>query len=96
MNFDRLHNKAESGSSFFGDKNYTRIYISAFGDNPTLQDISNSFSLQTKKNDIKAEIILAGSSGYYDFEPIVRVDKPDGPIVLFRNVTAEIAGIIVF
>jgi len=90
LNFDRLHNKAESGSGFFGDKSCTRIFISAFGDNPTLQDISNAFSVQTKKNDINAEIVIAGPSGYYDLEPIVAVDKPDRPTVLFRNVTAEI------
>jgi NADH-quinone oxidoreductase subunit F len=95
VNFDRLYNKAESGSGFFGDRNYTRIYISAFSDDLTLQDISNAFSAQIEKNTVRAELVHAGSSGYYDLEPIVRIDKPDRPSVLFRNVTAEIAGTIV-
>lgn len=95
MNFDQIHDKAESGSGLFGDKTCIRIYISAFGDNLNLQDTSKAFFVQTEKNAVKAEIILTGSSGYYDLEPIVRVDKPDRPSVLFRNVTAEIAGTIV-
>ena len=95
MNFDQLYNKAESGSGFFGDKSCTRIYISTFNDILALRDISRAFSTQAEKYDIRAEIITAGSSGYYDLEPIIRVDKPDWPSVLFRNVTPETAGIIV-
>jgi len=94
VNFDRICSKAESKSTFFGDKGCTRIYISSVGNNPALQDISSVFSVLTEKNGIRAEIIHAGSSGYYDLEPIVRVDKPDCPPVLFRNVNAEIAGSI--
>lgn len=66
-----------------------------FDDIRALQDISGAFSAQTEKYGIRAEIITAGSSGYYDIEPIIRVDKPDRPSVLFRNVTPETAGIIV-
>ena len=95
MNFDQLYNKAEAGSGFFGDKNCTRIYISTFDDILQCQDISGAFSARTEKYNIRAEIISAGSSGYYDLEPIIRVDKPDRPSVLFRNVTPETAGIIV-
>ncbi len=95
MNFDQLIKKAESESSSFGDKNCTRIYISAFADIPTLPDISNAFFFQTEKNNIRAKIILAGSSGYYDLEPLVRVDKPDRPSVFFSNVTSEIAETII-
>ena len=95
MNFDQLKNKAESGSGFFGDKSCTRIFISAFGDIPNLQDISNAFFIELDKHTIKADIIRAGSSGYYDIEPIVTVDKPDRPSVIFSNVTSEIARDIV-
>ncbi|UCD09245.1 MAG: hypothetical protein JSU79_00955 [Dehalococcoidales bacterium] len=95
MNFDQFVDKAESGSGVSGDKSCTMIYISAFRDIPHLQDISNAFLVQTEKNDIEAEIILAGSSGYYDLEPIVRVDKSDRPSVLFKNVTTDIAETIV-
>ena len=95
MNFDQLIYKAESENNLFGDINCTRIYISAFDDIPTLQDISNTFFIQTEKNDINTEIIVTGSLGYYDLEPIVTVDKPDRPSVMFRNVTPEIAEIIV-
>jgi NADH-quinone oxidoreductase subunit F len=95
VNFDQLYNKAESGSGFFSDKNCTSIYISAFENVLALREISGAFSAQTDKYSIRAEIILAGSSGYYDLEPLIRVDKPDRPSVLFRNVTPETAGIIV-
>ena len=95
MNFDQLYNKAESGSGFFGDKSCTRIYISTFDDILAVRDISDAFSAQAKMHNIRAEIIPAGSSGYYDIEPVIRVDKPDRPSVLFRSVTPETVGIIV-
>ena len=95
MNFDQLYNKAESGSGFFNDKSCTRIYISAFADIRVLQDISNALSIQTKKNAVRAEIILAGSSGYSDIEPIIKVEKPARPPVLFRSATPETAKTIV-
>ena len=95
MNFDQLVDKAESECSFLGDKRCTRIYISASGDIPTLPDISNAFVVQTGKNNVNAEIITTGSYGYYDLEPIIRIDKPDQPSVLFRNATPDIVEIIV-
>jgi len=95
VNFNQLYNQAESRSGFFNDEGCTRIYINALGDVPIVQDISSTFLVQTEKNNIRVEIILTGSSGYYDLEPLVRIDKPDQPSILFRNVTPETAGTIV-
>ncbi len=95
MNFNNIIDKASSESGYSDAENCTRIYISASADVPVLGDISNAFAAQTGNQNIASEIVLAGSSGYYDLEPIVRIDKPDRPAVIFRNVTPEAAETIV-
>ncbi len=91
MKFEQIYDKAESKNRFLSDKNCIKIYISASEDITTVPYISEAFLAETDKNRLKAEVITTGSTGYYDLEPIVRIEKPGHPSVMFKNVNPDAA-----
>lgn len=91
MKFEQIYDKAESKNRFLSDKNCIKIYISASEDITTVPYISEAFLAETDKNRLKAEVITTGSTGYYDLEPIVRIEKPGQPSVVFKNVNPDTA-----
>ena len=95
MNFKQVHAKAESKCSYLNDRNCTRIYINSSADSTAGSGISEAFSAEIDKHSIAAKVIATGSSGYYDLEPMVRIEKPGRPSVLYSNITPEAASILV-
>jgi len=91
VKFEQIYDKAESKNRFLSDKNCIKIYISASEDITTVPYISEAFLAETDKNRLKAEVITTGSTGYYDLEPIVRIEKPGQPSVVFKNVNPDTA-----
>lgn len=95
MNFEQVYVKAESECSYLRNRDCTKIYINSSEDSTAGSCISKTFLAEIDKQGIAAKVIATGSSGYYDLEPIVRIEKPGRPSVLFNNVTPETASILV-
>ncbi len=94
MNFTQVYAKAESECSYLKDKDCTRVYISS-DDNTDKTSIYNTFSAGIDRHGIKAKVIVTGSSGYYDLEPMVQIEKPRYLSILYGNMTPEKASILV-
>ncbi len=88
MNFEQVYVKAESECHYLNDRDCVKIYISS-ADGAAGSGISESFSTEIDRQGISAKVIATGSSGYYDLEPMVRIEKPGRPAVLFKNITPE-------
>ncbi|MFC2069701.1 NADH-ubiquinone oxidoreductase-F iron-sulfur binding region domain-containing protein [Chloroflexota bacterium] len=95
MNFEQIYLKAGSECSFLSDKDCTKIYISSSEDNAAWPGVSGTFSAEIDRHGTAAEVITTGSSGYYGLEPIVRIEKPGHPSILYNNVTSEAASALV-
>jgi NADH-quinone oxidoreductase subunit F len=91
VKFDQIYAEAESRNRSLGDNNCIEIYISASENTTAVTDISDVFLTETGKHHLAAEVILTGSTGYYDLEPIVLIEKPGHPSILFKNVNPEAA-----
>jgi NADH-quinone oxidoreductase subunit F len=94
VNFQQIYAKAESKSSYLSEMDCPKIFISS-EDSTAGSDISEAFSVEVNKQGIASKVITAGSAGYYDLEPMVRIDKPGRPSILYSNVTAGTAPILV-
>jgi len=94
VNFKQVCVKAESECSYLSDRNCTKIYISS-EDGTAGSGISKAFLAEIDKQGISARVIATGSCGYYDLDPMVRIEKPGRPSVLYSNVTSEAVSILV-
>jgi NADH-quinone oxidoreductase subunit F len=95
MNFKQIYAAAEDESHYLEDRDCLKIYIGALADNDTAPDVFRRFQAGIDKHSIKARVIVTGSFGYYDLEPLVLVEKPGQAAVLYRNVTPETATVLV-
>jgi len=91
MNFEQVYAAAEAGCDYLSNKNCIKIYISSSPEDSTVAGIRDCFQKETEKRDISASMITTGSSGYYDLEPIVRIEKPGRCTILYHNMTPETA-----
>jgi NADH-quinone oxidoreductase subunit F len=91
MKFEEVYTKAESECAYLSDKSCIKIFIGSSIGHSAAADISNSFQAEIDRHHIKARVITTGSFGYYDLEPVVLIEKPGQPTILYNNVTPEIA-----
>ena len=91
MDLDQIHAKAESQSGYFKDGNCVRVFIASQANNKEGRVIADAFRESVKEKELDARIITAGSFGYYDIEPIVFIEKPDAPGILYKNVDPKTA-----
>jgi len=91
MNYKQIYSKAKAESGYLYDEDCIRIYIASSADNPVAANILSSFREEIDKLNVEARMITAGSFGYYDLEPIVEIQKPGRPAVLYHNITPETA-----
>jgi NADH-quinone oxidoreductase subunit F len=91
MDFEQVYTKAESECVYLSEKSYIRIYVGSSISNSDAASVFESFQAEIDRRHIKARVITTGSFGYDDLEPIVLVEKPGQPTVLYNNVTPEIA-----
>ncbi|MBN2039619.1 MAG: NADH-quinone oxidoreductase subunit F [Spirochaetes bacterium] len=83
MNFDQIHVKAETESGYLSDNSSINVYISSRADDSTVREINENF--QNNKNNLNFNIISAGSPGYFDLDPIVIIEKPGNPLILYSK-----------
>ena len=86
MNIEQIYKKAESNSPHLVAPDYIKISISSLSDNTATPVIYGSLQDEIFKQGFKAQVIITGSSGYYDLEPILLVEKPGQYALLFKNV----------
>ncbi len=95
MNFEQIRARAESECNYLNDEGCAVVRVGASADHPALVDVLNRFQQDIDKCGIKDKVIAAGSSGLYDLEPLVSIEKPGKPAILYRNVTPEAASKLV-
>ncbi|MCK4274270.1 MAG: NADH-quinone oxidoreductase subunit L [Dehalococcoidales bacterium] len=95
MNLEQIRAKAELECDYPKDKNCIKVRVGASADHPASADVLNRFQQDIDRCGIKAKVIAAGSSGLYDFEPVVLIEKPGRPAILYRNITPETASELV-
>ncbi len=89
MNLEQIYAKAEPECAYFNDKDCVKVRVGAAADNTEYAETVNQF--QKHISGIKAKVIVAGSWGLYDLEPLVLIEKPGSPAVLYHNITPETA-----
>ena len=85
MDLDQIRAKAESRSGYFKDSNCVKVFVISQVGHAAGRLIADVFQDGVKEKSLDAKIITAGSFGYYDIEPIVLIEKPDNPCLLYRN-----------
>ncbi|MBN1177259.1 MAG: NADH-quinone oxidoreductase subunit L [Dehalococcoidales bacterium] len=95
MNFEQIRAEAEPACDYLKKDNGAIVRIGASADHPALADVVNRFQQDIDKAGIKVKVIAAGSYGLDDLEPIVSIEKPGSPALLYRCVTPEVAAELV-
>ncbi|MFX1538177.1 MAG: hypothetical protein ACFFDI_28615 [Promethearchaeota archaeon] len=91
MNFEQVYTAAEVGYDYLRNKDCIKIYISSLPEDSNIAGIRDCFQEEIEKRNISASMITAGSSGYYDLEPMVSMEKPGRCTVLYNNMAPETA-----
>jgi NADH-quinone oxidoreductase subunit F len=95
MNLEQIRAKAELACDYLNDEDCLKVRIAALADHPASANALNQFQQDIDRYGIKAKVIVAGSSGLYDFEPVVLIERPGRPAVLYHNITSETASELV-
>ena len=95
MNLEQIRAKAELACDYLNDKNCMKVRVGASADHPASADVLNRFQQDIDGRGIKAKVIAAGSSGLYDLEPVVLIEKSGKPAILYHNITSETASELV-
>jgi NADH-quinone oxidoreductase subunit F len=91
MNFEQIRAAAEAECDYLSNQDSIKIYVSSSPEDATFADIRDCFQKGTEQHNISASVITAGSFGYDDLEPIVRIEKPGRCTILYHNMTPETA-----
>lgn len=95
MNLEQIRVKAESECNYLNDKDCLKVHVAASADHPASADVIKRFQQDIDGCGLKAKVIAAGSSGLYDFESAVLIEKPGRPAVMYHNITPETASELV-
>ncbi len=95
MKFEQVLTKARSKCSFLTDRDCTKIFIASLADNTTASGIFAAIQAEIERRSLAAKAIATGSCGYYDLEPIIRIEKPGCPSILYKNISPEAASALV-
>ena len=95
MNFERVRERAESACKTLTDGDRSRVYVGPSADDSAAAGLFDRFQAEIEKRGMKATVIKTGSSGYDDLEPLVTIEKPGEPALLYNNVTLPAASELV-
>jgi NADH:ubiquinone oxidoreductase subunit F (NADH-binding) len=90
MNFDQIYAKAESESNYLMNSDCIQVSVSCRADHPAGSGIVDAFQAGIDKQGLNARVIRTGSFGYYEIEPLVLIEKPGHPGVLYKSADTEI------
>jgi NADH-quinone oxidoreductase subunit F len=89
MNIEQIRAMAEGESSYLCDMSSTKIYVGSTGDDAGVMALADRIRAAVDGNGLRAKVIRTGSFGCYDLEPIVRIEKPDLPVFLYKKLTPD-------
>ena len=95
MDFDQLYAKAKSKCEGLLKIDLIKVYVSTLSDNPAGSAVLEAFKNSLKNSGVTAAVIRAGSFGAYDMEPLVTIEVPGQPSLVYPNVNEAIAGQLV-
>lgn len=95
MKLDRIIASVREECGLSDTENSIRITVSALRENSALPELSRSFKEEAGSLQVIAEVITAGSCGYFDLEPLVRIDKAGVPSVLYGNISPKDVPVII-
>jgi NADH-quinone oxidoreductase subunit F len=88
MKIEQVYAAAEAQLPYLSDLSCIKIFGSSATDSKTDRIFSLLQSAIDQEN-LRAKIVRTGSFGYFDLEPIVRVEKPGREAILYTNVTLD-------
>ena len=91
MDFELLQAKAESNCEGLFKSDLIKVRVSALSENPDGAAVLEAFRNGLKNNSLTGVVIQAGSFGYYAMEPIVTIEAPGRPCLVYPNVDEAIA-----
>ncbi|UWG99048.1 hypothetical protein LPY66_09780 [Dehalobacter sp. DCM] len=95
MNETQLRVRAESACSDLLDSQSIRIRVSALSGNTAAEACFRVFKEYAAKDNGGIGVIRTGSTGFYDLEPIIMIDKPGNPTVCYANITEDAALLLI-
>lgn len=96
MDYEQMRAQAAVRSPYVTDGSCMKLYVSSLAGSPATAGIVERLRRDIDAKGLNMQVIAAGSTGLYDLEPIVTVERPGGPPVLYRNVTTESAGELLY
>ena len=91
MNFEAVLAKAGQDRAFPDSRDGVRIAVSSLPDHPLPAGVFTSLHSAVDGCGLPARVRQTGSSGYYDLEPLVFIEKIGRPEVIYNNITPETA-----
>lgn len=89
MNIGQVRTKAETQSPYLTDSSCIKTYVGSLASNPGAARITTHFQNAIDQLNLEAKVIRTGSFGCFDLEPIVIIDVPDQPAVLYSNASPD-------
>ena len=89
MNIKQVAETARLHCRFLDNKQCVRVTIAAAPGVDISRQVK-SLEKWAEKDDVNRKVIVSGSWGYYDLEPVVLVEKPIHSSVLYAHVTIDV------
>ncbi len=86
MDFDRLQAKAKSNCEGLLDRDVIKVRVAALSDNPAGRVVLEAFRNGLKNSGLPGVVIQVGSFGYFDMEPLVTIEVPGHPCLIYPYV----------
>lgn len=71
------------------------VFVSSLADNPVSSRVLNTLNAEITSRGLQVRVRRCGSFGYYDVEPLVLIEKPGYPTIIYNNVTPDTAAALV-
>jgi NADH-quinone oxidoreductase subunit F len=95
MNYEQILARAASQSTSPSDVSSITICVGSSPDNDMAEGVFRSFQIAVGEAALRATVRMTGSLGCYDLEPVVWIEQPGQPAILYNNATPEIAAQLV-
>lgn len=86
MSMQKIITQARQENGSPDDNNYAKIYIASLPDDRIADSARAKIREAIERAGIKALVVAAGSFGYYDLEPLMVIEKPGKPAIVYANV----------
>ncbi len=89
MNIEQIRAAAEAKSAHLSDCSCIRILVASLTADSRAAALLKAFRDAISESELDLKVIRTGSFGCYDLEPIVVIETPDSPSILYHNVIPD-------